>query len=204
LSKKALMKLYSHPVSPFARKARIVAHELSLKLEIITVNARDDESYRRVNPLKLIPALVLDDGSVLIDSPVICEYLNQLGGGKFFPGMSIWRHNAGRWKALGLQALADGVADAAVSWRYELLEGEERRNQSRIARNMAAVNAGLDAFEKMRFSEVPTIGEIAAACALGYIDFRHAGLDWRATRPRLTAWFQTFSQYPSMQATRPE
>src|SRR5882724_4608908 len=110
------MKLYSHPVSPYARKARIVAHELSLKLEIINVNARTDETYRRINPLKLVPSLVLDDGSVLIDSPVICEYLNHIGGGKFFPGMSIWRHNSGRWKALGLAALGDGLSDAAVAW----------------------------------------------------------------------------------------
>ena len=52
---------------------------------------------------------------MLIDSPVICEYLNHVGGGKFFPGMSLWKENSGRWKALGLQALADGIADAAVA-----------------------------------------------------------------------------------------
>ena len=181
----------------------MIIHELSLPVEIVNINARDDENYRRINPLKLIPALVLDDGSVLIDSPVICEYLNQLGGGKFFPGMSIWRANSGRWKALGLQALADGVMDASVAWRYELVEPEERRNQSHIDRRQATVMAGLDAFERMNFAKVPTIGEIAVGCALGYIDFRHGGLDWRSTRPKLAAWYETFSQYPSMKATAP-
>jgi glutathione S-transferase len=198
------VRLYSNPVSPFARKARVIIHELSLPVEIVNIDARDDENYRRVNPLKLVPALVLDDSSVLIDSPVICEYLNQLGGGKFFPGMSIWRNHTGRWKALGLQALADGVMDAAVAWRYELVEPEERRNPNHVARRQAAVKAGLDAFERMNFARLPTIGEIAAGCALGYIDFRHGGLDWRSTRPKLAAWYEGFSQYPSMKATAPQ
>lgn len=198
------MKLYSNPVSPFARKARIIAHELSLKLEIVNINARNDEEFRRINPLKLIPALVLDDGSVLFDSPVICEYLNHLGGGKFFPGMSIWRHSSGRWKALGLQALADGVTDAAVAWRYEILESDERRNPDRVARSIATINAGLDAFERVKFAEFPTIGEISIACGLGYIDLRHPQLDWRATRPQLAAWYEKFTQYPAMQATKPQ
>ena len=198
------MKLYSNPASPFARKARVIVHELSLPVEIVDINAREGEAYRRINPLKLIPALVLDDGSVLIDSPVICEYLNFTGGGKFFPGMSIWRNQTGRWKALGMQALADGVMDASVAWRYELVEPEERRNPGNIARCEATVRAGLDAFERMSFTETPTIGEIAVGCALGYIDFRHGGLDWRKTHPRLAAWYEVFSQYPSMKATAPQ
>jgi len=112
------MKLYSHPVSPFARKARIIAHELELKLEIIDVQARNDENLRRMNPSSRSLSWCWTTFS-LFDSPVICEYLNHTGGGKFFPGMNIWKHNSGRWKALGLQALGDGVADAAVAWRYE-------------------------------------------------------------------------------------
>src|SRR3569833_1368079 len=99
------MKLYSHPVSPFARKARIIAHELGLKLDIVHVeSARADPNLRNINPLKQIPVLILDDGSSLFDSPVICEYLNQAGGGKFFPADTIWKAASGRWKALGLQA----------------------------------------------------------------------------------------------------
>ena len=84
----------------------------------------NDEAFRRINPLGKIPALVLDDGSVLIDSPVICEYLNHKGGGKFFPGMNIFKHSTGRWKALGLQALGDGMADAAVAY---VVEGRQDR-----------------------------------------------------------------------------
>ena len=198
------MKLYSHPVSPFARKARIIAHELGIKLEIIHIeSARKDPNLRQVNPLKQIPVLLLDDGSSLFDSPVICEYLNHTGGGKFFPGMSIWRHNSGRWKALGLQALGDGIADAAVAWRDEMTEPEERRNPDRIARAQATIAAGLDALEHVSFAKTPTVGEIAVACALGYIDFRLADLDWKSSRPQLSAWYARFCEYPSMKATWP-
>ena len=194
------MKLYSHPVSPFARKARIIAHELGIKLEIVHIeSARNDANLRQVNPLKQIPVLVLDDGSSLFDSPVICEYLNHAGGGKFFPGISILRNTSGRWKALG-----DGIADAAVAWRYELTEPEERRNPDRIARCRATIAAGLDALERVNFAQDPTIGEIAVACALGYIDFRLPDLDWKSSRPKLSAWYAQFCEYPSMKATAPK
>ena len=199
------MKLYSHPVSPFARKCRVVAHELRIKLEIIHIeSARKDENLRKVNPLKQIPVLVLDDGSTLFDSAVICEYLNHTGGGKFFPGMNIWKHSSGRWKALGLSALGDGIADAAVAWRYELAEPEERRNPDRIARSQATVAAGLDALERVNFAKDPSIGEIAVGCALGYIDFRLPDLDWKGSHPKLAAWYAQFCEYPSMKATAPE
>jgi glutathione S-transferase len=196
------MRLYSSPTSPFARKARVIAHELGIKLEEVQTNPVKDEAYRRVNPLSKVPALVLDDGSVLIDSPVICEYLNARGGGKFFPGASIWRDNTGRWKSLGLQALADGLMEAVVAVMRE--RRREPKDPAFEARNLAAVNAALDALERSKFSETPTIGEIATGCALGYVDFRLADLDWRASRPKLTAWYEKFSLYPSMQATKPQ
>ena len=197
------MKLYFSPPSPFSRKVRVLARELGLKLEEIEGSSRGNMDFRRINPLGKIPALMLDDGSALFDSPVICEYLNHVGGGKFFPGMSLWRHTSGRWKALGLQALGDGIADAAVTMRYELTEPEERRNQDRMARCKATIAAGIDALERVNFAKDPTIGEIAVACALGYIDFRLPDLDWKDSHPKLSAWYARFCEYPAMKATAP-
>ncbi|MEJ1967275.1 MAG: glutathione S-transferase [Rhizomicrobium sp.] len=199
------MKLYSNPASPFARKCRVVAVELNLKLEeIVVANARDDESLRRLNPLKKIPVLILDDGSALFDSRVICEYLNHTGGGKFFPGMNLFRNTSGRWKAQVLQALADGIMDAAVACRYETVQPAERGNADFVARYRATIAAGLDALERVKLQAPPTIGEIATGCALGYLDFRYPDIAWRDTRPRLAEWFAAFAQLPSMQATAPE
>jgi glutathione S-transferase len=195
------MKLYGSPISPFTRKAMVIARELDLKLTVVP-RPDDVEEFRRINPLGKIPALVLGDGSVLIDSPVICEYLNNMGGGKFFPGMSLWKENSGRWKALGLQALADGIADAAVARVME--SRQPAPNEAHIARNLLAVEAGLNALERSKLADPPTIGEIAAGCTLGYIDFRLPALDWRASRPNLSAWYAKFSQFKSMLATQPK
>src|SRR5437763_4698324 len=159
------MKLYGNAASPFARKCRVIAHELGLKLAEIRTLPMQDPEFRRINPLGKIPALVLDDGSVLIDSPVICEYLNHVGGGKFFPGMSIWRHNSGCWKALGLAALGDGLSDAAVAW--VILGRETMVPEAARHRQMQTVLAGLDARERVKFAKGPTIGEITGAWALG-------------------------------------
>ncbi len=72
-----------------------------------------------------------------------------------------------------------------------------------MAKNMAAVEASLNALERAHFAEVPTIGEISVACALGYIDFRLPQLDWRGPRPKLAAWYAKFGEFESMKATTP-
>jgi glutathione S-transferase len=192
------MKLHTNPASPFARKVRVVAHVLGIALEEIATAPYQDENFRRINPLGKIPALRLDDGSVLFDSPVICEYLDALGGGCFFPA----KGDSGRWHALKLQALGDGIADAAVAF---VVEGRQENPHEAIrARNMAAIRAGLDALERTEFSQTPAIGEIAAACALGYLDLRIPDLGWRETRPKLAAWLARFEEWPAMRATAPK
>jgi glutathione S-transferase len=195
------LKLYGSPISPFSRKAMVIARELDMKLEILP---RPDnvEEFRRLNPLGKIPALVLDDGSVLFDSPVICEYLNQVGGGKFFPGNSLWANSTGKWKALTLQALGDGLADAAVAIAVE--NRQPAPNPAHIDRQRTALSSALDVLEKVKFAATPTIGEISVACALGYIEFRKLEPDWRGPRPKLSAWYDKFCDYPSMKATQPK
>jgi glutathione S-transferase len=199
------MQLYMNPASPFARKVRVVVREVNLvkQVEEIVVNPATSEALLRVNPLGKIPALVLYDGSALIDSPVICEYLNDMGGGKFFPGTSILRENSGRWRAIGLQALGDGLADAAVARQYELRRPESERSQAFIAKQNAVIARTLDALERVRSAKVPTIGEIAVGCALGYLDFREVAPGWRDMRPNLAAWYEEFAKFPSMLDTAP-
>jgi glutathione S-transferase len=193
------MKLYGNAASPFARKCRVIAQELGIKLEEVRTLPMQEPEYRRLNPLGKNPALLLDDGSVLIDSPVICEYLDYTGNGKFFPGISVWKQNSGRWKALGLAALGDGIADAAVAWI--ILGRESPVPEAGRKRQMDTILAGLDALERVKFAAEPTIGEITVACALGYLEFRMPDLDWKSTRPNLSAWYATICERPSMKAT---
>jgi glutathione S-transferase len=191
------MKLYSHPASPFVRKCRVVALELHIPLDLVETAARDDDALRQVNPLKKIPALVLNDGAVLYDSRVISEYLDSVGKGAFFPD------GAARWAALRRQALADGVMDAAVANRYEVIQPPEKQNLDFMARYMTTIRAGLEALERETLAAEPTIGEIAIGCMFGYLDFRYGDLGWRANHPRLAAWLGPFAQRPAMATTAP-
>ena len=201
------MKLYTHPASPFARKVRIIVQELSLTKVVEEVNVPREglgDTFRRINPLGKIPVLALKDGSTIFDSPVICEYLNDLGGGKFFPGRSLLRENSGHWRALTLQALGDGICDAALARNYELLRPKEQQSEAAIRKYLMAVTASLDVLEQVKLGKKTTIGEIAVACAIGYLDFRIPELSWREGRPNLRDWYEKFAQYPSMKATWPE
>ncbi len=198
------MKLYFSPTSPYVRKCLVVAHELGLagRIELLAGNAHPvnrDPLIIAANPLGKVPTLICDDGRVLYDSRVICEYLDDLGGGALFP-----RSGAARWQALTLQALADGMLDAALLARYEdvarpeaLRWAEWRAGQlDKVATSMAALDAAPASLEAR-----VDIGTLALGCALGYLDLRFAELSWREHYPAVARWHAQFSQRASMQAS---
>ena len=94
------------------------------------------------------------------------------------------------------------VADENEAWCSDFAKWVWE--QAGVTTDMAAINAGLDALERTKFAEAPSIGEISVACALGYIDFRLPEIEWRATRPKLAEWLARFEKYPSMIATAPK
>lgn len=198
------MKLRWSPTSPYVRKATATLIETGLedRVERITTNAWDPATdLARDNPLGKVPALITDGGEVLYDSPVICEYLDSLHDGrKLFP-----RSGGDRWTALRRQALGDGIIDAAV---FRLLEGRrppELQSQPWVDRQRAVVSRGLDALEDEAgaLGGAITIGHLAIACALGYLDFRFPGDDWRAGRPGLAAWYDSMTDRRSIRDTVP-
>jgi glutathione S-transferase len=201
------VKLCYSPTSPFVRKVTVVAIECGIDGRIArmpTDIADADGTLAAVNPLGKVPALITDDGVVLYDSRVICEYLDSLhAGAPLFPPAAA---GAPRWLALRRQALADGVLDAGVLCRMELQRPEGERSRMWLARQQGKVTRGLDALAKEAdglAATPPTIGHIAAACALGWLDFRFPADDWRTTRPGLAEWYASFAERPSMQATQP-
>lgn len=201
------MKLISVKPSPFARKARAVIIELGLQdrvkeIDVGTVTpVSNTDSLNAVNPLGMIPALELDDGSSLNNSPLICDYLNHATDGHLYPA------DAGRrYRTLQLQALGDGLLDVAVALRYETaLRPEALRWADWIDHQREKIGRALDALEAKcaDFEPEPLIGELTVACALGYLDFRYADDDWRPGRPALTAWYADISQRPSLRQTEP-
>ena len=201
------MELFYSPNSPYARKARIIIHELDLEPRVrqTAVALPADAKLRAINPLGKIPALLLDDGSVIYDSPVICEYLDDAGQGKFFPRAGFLREAQGRWRALTLQALGDGLADAVVRRNQELRLDDGKRSPEVIKRQTTAIEAAFAVADRAapKFPAEPTIGEIAIACAIGYLDLRVPFDGWRERYPQLAQWLETFSKRPSAQATKP-
>lgn len=204
---KTTMQLHHNPASPFVRKVMALAIETGLdsRLNLVTaaitpVNPSD--AVIRDNPLGKIPALVLDDGSTLFDSRVICEYLDSLHDGpKFFPAQG-----PERWTALCRQALADGIMDAGVTLRYEtFLRPEALRWEEWIHHQQQKCFRACDQLEAQAqgFSNTLDIGTLSVGCALGYLDLRFPEWGWREGRPALTTWFEEFSQRPGMAGTVP-
>ncbi|MFC3694759.1 glutathione S-transferase N-terminal domain-containing protein [Chenggangzhangella methanolivorans] len=198
-----MLVLRSSPPSPFGRKVKIAAAALGLsdRIEIVATDTMNpDDPIRALNPLGKIPALVLEDGLVLFDSRVILEYLDHLaGGGRLIPA-----EPAARFAALRLQALADGLMDAALLQIYEArLREPDKRSERWLESQSGKVTRALAAIEAAPPAVETTVGAIATACALGYLDLRFEG-GWRATHPGLVAWLDAFrAAVPAYDKTAP-
>jgi glutathione S-transferase len=196
--------LRSASASPFVRKVRIAAAVCGLadRLDVQVTDTGDDVGpLRRENPLGKIPALILEDGTALYDSRVIAEFLDtQAGGGVIIP------KGTERLAVLTLQALADGLCDAAVLRVYEARwRPEEGRSERWLQHQSGKIERALSSLEASppKLSDPPNIGQIAVACALGYLDLRAAG-EWRKTHPKLVAWLDDFAaKVPSFGETTP-
>jgi len=201
------MKLYANKASPFARKVRVLVRETGLisrveEIETIVSPIAANETLARDNPLVKIPALVTDSGETLFDSRVICEYLDTLHTGrKLFPASG-----PQRFAALRRQSLTDGILDAAVLCRYETaVRPETLRWKDWIEGQKRKIFGGLAALEPeaSSWADEFNIGQVGAACVLGYLDFRFADWDWRGGHPQLKGWFERVSAHPSVSATKP-
>ena len=199
------MKLHWSPRSPFVRKVMIVAHEAGLADRLtlertVAATTKPHPELMRDNPLSKIPTLVLDDGTVVYDSPVICEYLDRMHAGpKLFPP-----DGAARMTALRRQALGDGFLDFLLLWRDERARAQPSdvhlaSYAAKRKSTLAAIDREVDNLAASAFS----IGHIALGCALGYLDFRFVAEDWRGDHPRLARWHAGFGARPSVQATEP-
>ena len=195
------MKLMSTPASPYVRKVLVTAHELGIadSIELVTTRTNGNRALYERNPVGKIPTLILDDDTVLFDSPVICEYLNaNHGAGRLLP------EGKARWPALCLQALADGILDAGLLARLELRRGPDML-EDQLEFQLDKARRGMDRLEAQAAHFGDTFGsaEIAVACAVGWLGFRFAQQHWLDDRPTLRRWQERVEQRPSMRATVP-
>ncbi|MDE2234212.1 MAG: glutathione S-transferase [Gammaproteobacteria bacterium] len=202
------MKLIGSYSSPYVRKVRMVLAEKGIACKLLPEDVwAADTKIQASNPLGKVPCLILDDGSQLYDSRVICEYLDHLSpANSLIPEEFPQRIQVRRW-----ESLADGILDAAVLIRLEHTQREPaQRSEKWLARQRGKVLAGLGVMEsdlggrEWCVAARITLADIALGCGLGWLDFRLPDLDWRADHPSLVRHYQRLSQRPSFASTVPK
>lgn len=200
------MKLYHAPASPFVRKVMVLLHEAQATDRVTLIPAAGhplDAGTMPVdrNPLGKIPALERPDGPTLYDSRVITRYLDDHLRAGLYPAAPRL------WDSLTIEATGDGIAEAAVLMRYEMhVRPEATRSAAWADAQWQKIARALAALEDRWMSHLSgplDMGQVAVACAIGYLDFRHTEREWRSTHPALATWYTTFSARPSMRATAP-
>jgi len=205
------MKLHHAAPSPFARKVRMAAIELGLaeRIELVATHVApgkaNPEYAAEVNPLRKIPALTLADGTTLVDSTLICLYLDELAEG----AVLVPAEGERRWQVLNAHAVATGMTEAAVALRYEtFLRPEERRWALWSDDLLDKIEGGLGWFEARAgdgSAEPPIdLGSVALACLLGYLGFRRPEHGWRDRFPRLVVAHEAMARRRSYRETSPE
>ena len=202
----ARIKGYASPSSPFARKVRVAAIETG-QLDLLEWQPAGSGEERAkilagINPLGKVPAVVLDTGEALFDSPVICAYVDSLHDGpKLIPAEG-WE----RFAVLRLEALGDGLGEAVVAVAQEAAKPAEKQTAQVIERQGGKVARALGTLNDQAgdFRDPPSMGEIAVACALGYMEFRGVAEGWRGDYPALAVWYDSICARPSFAATLPQ
>jgi len=199
------VRLLATRPSPYARKARAAVIELGLEERVAVENLpprmpqvpKPDLDAR--NPLGKVPALMLEDGSFIADSPVIVAYLNEVAGGRLIPA------GAEKWHALTLEALADGCMDAGVVIRVEHLKDAAWRDEGEIAAFQAKIARTLDRIEQEThwLDAEYNVGQLALACAVDWLNFRGLAPDPLADRPRLAAAMAQLRERRALAETAP-
>ena len=196
------MHLLASLTSPYARKLRAVAAELALDLPVVPTAPMDNPpALVAANPLRKVPALILGDGTSLIDSPVIAGYLlAQVPGQTLMPS-----HGMAHWRMRSFEALTDGILDAAVG----LVFGRAAQLDAATVPSLQRATVAIDLAVKALAAAHAGVGhdsfgyhDICTVVALDYLDFRHPGIDWRA-QPGLVALHGRYADRPSLVATRP-
>jgi len=197
------LKLYLNKPSPYARLVMVVAHEKGItgRLQLEWTDPwKNPPELCAVNPFSRVPALVTDDGAVMIDSACICDYLDRLGGGRALLPVALEERTPVLRKYGRARTLTDAAFGAVIERRFNPSGGEPALS----ARWIAAANSALDSMEREpgAFQTAsPDLGDLALAVGLGYIDFRLKEMAWQQNRPNLAGWFKAIGARASMQAT---
>ena len=201
------MKLIGSLTSPYVRKVRVVMAEKKLDYQLVLEDVWGSDAMLKSNPLGKVPCLVMEGGEAVFDSRVIVEYVDTLSPvGKLIPPSGRERVEVRTW-----EALADGLCDAALLARMEATWGPREgarcqawidRQVSRILSALKAMSAGLGDKPWCNGNHF-TLADVAVGCALAYLDFRFAHIDWRTRHPNLAKLYEKLAQRASFADTLP-
>ena len=198
------MECYVTNNSPYARKVRIVAFEKGLydDVEWKTITREERGDIQDFNPLGKVPVASLKTGDIVCDSPVICAYLDSLTSSRNL----IPESKLKRWPVLTLEALGDGLGEAVIAVSQENQRPNENRSQSVVDRQTGKIMSALSVLDDAAsdFNDPPLLGEIAVACALGYMEFRKIVPEWRETFANLERWYICILKRQSFTRTAPK
>ncbi len=200
------MKLYASPASSFARKIRVMLIEKNVSHELVMVNLWEPNELQEINPIGKVPALKLDDGSVLVSSPLIADYVDgKYPNPRFIPADADGRIEVRRW-----EALADGTMDAVGTSLYEMrFHDEAKRSQAWLDRQRSKIDAGLAALEGMLGDRTWCVGnamslaDVAIACHLGFITLRVPHYLPQSKYPNLVRLSKSMEARESLKKTAP-
>ena len=199
------MQLIMSPASPFVRSVRVLLRETGLidrvdEVQVATSPMASAAEALAANPTGKIPALTRADGPAIYDSRVIMRYLDNMGDANLYPNTSLY-------EVLTLEATAIAIMDATVSMAYEVrLRPETQQSPDWIEAQWGKAARGIEAINARWMSHLNgplNAAQIATSCALGYIDLRHDGRNWRKGNDALAKWQAEFETRESMVATKP-
>lgn len=193
------LTLFNGPTSPFGRTVKVAMLELGLPVEERAIDIGTAEFIDKINPLRQIPTLQLEDGSGLYDSRIICRYFDSISGKPtLYPKGDAW----------GVEtrvALGTGIMEAGLLRRMEIIRPKNEQSPDYIKKQEVRIDRSIDHLEGLigKLSGAAlTMDQIVVGCALGYTDFRYSD-GWRKRNPKLDKWERSFAERPAMKSTKP-
>lgn len=192
------MKLLFTKRSPYARKVRVLALEKNISLDLIDEDLQNkSQRLLEANPLGKVPTLILDNGTTVFDSSVICQYLDGLND----KSLMIPREAAQRIEVLKWEAFSDDLMTVAINLYMEKVRHPNDFHKDFCASQQANILSSFGFIEK-NLSDFKSfnLAPIAVASSIGYVHFR---LPHLKVQGALAQWFEDISRRPSMAQTIP-
>lgn len=200
------MKLFYSPNSPYARIARVAVIESGLADHVDHIRVRNrapDSPLLQYSPVCRVPTLV-DGELVLGEARTICAYLEGVSDRR----VRLVSPSRDDWPAQSCESMIVGFLDGIAVWIREGRRADHERSAILIETERTRCLRCLNYFERTMTRPPAAIrswcfAAIALACALQLMEARRLVPDWRATRPKLSAWLDGCLRRTSMQDTAP-